>query len=1176
MTTSISDSQATEPELTLAFGLTFDDLQTPGGLSRLDQAYVNWLADTDAPLHSQLTLARADGAPSERLAESELLIAVAASLDGFVAQLFQIEPAVSELCADQDALGPVLRVKYKFVKRKALLAVEQVQREQVDAPLLASKLAALGADPFDEPAFSQRILTWTDETRSKDAAIKAQAKEALAFARDYAAWAAGTDAGRLTHRRSVLFDHPRQIDPLNKIEHLEQATLGSTAAKVIRIKVEAQHQRDGFRLTDPGADLAGGLDQSKYCLLCHKSGKDSCSKGLPDDAPSMPFKKSPLGDELAGCPLEERISEFHQLKLEGSPIGALAMITLDNPMVAATGHRICNDCIKSCIFQQQTPVDTPKAETRVLRDVLELPWGFEIYSLLTRWNPLNLTRWIPAVPGDHKVLIVGAGPAGFTLAHYLLNAGHQVTLVDGLKIEPSSPLSGPVHRVASLEEPLDERIGGGFGGVAEYGITVRWNKNYLTLIRAMLERRNGFALHGGVRFGGTLSTEQAFALGFDHIALCTGAGRPTLLNIPGGLAPGVRAASDFLMSLQLTGASRRDSLANLQVRLPAVVVGGGLTAMDTATETLAYYLEQIEKFLARHEAMVTDSDEATVRAQWTKTESTVADEFIAHAMAVRAERAAAMAENRPPRLIKLLNDWGGVTLAYRKRLIDSPAYRLNPEEVANALGEGISVLEGAEPIEVKRDEFGHCEALLLRSKRMDDSDQWISGDTMTLPARTVFVAAGTHPNAVLAQEETHLYSLSGDFFAAVDTAGNATSASAPAKAAEVAFFAHLTRDGRAVSFLGDAHPAFAGNVVKAMSSAKKAAPVISAKLAETPAASSSQPDQWQSDLTARLTARVVRVERLAPGIVEVVVHAPAAAAAFRPGQFYRLQNFERSARTVSIFGQTTRLSMEGLAMTGAWTNATTGELGMVVLEMGGSSDLCAYLEPDEPVVLMGPTGEPTEIVSAQNVVLIGGGLGNAVLFSIGAALKAAGCRVLYVAGYKCNADRFRPEDLEAAADQIIWCSDQAPGFSPRRAGDQCFTGNVVQAIDRLLEPGESTRNLPFALRDTDRVITIGSDRMMAAVAQACRTQWATTLRPDVTLIASINSPMQCMMKAICAQCVQRHVDPQTGASRLVFSCANQDQPMNQVDFECLADRLSQNSLQEKQTKQWLGACLAPR
>ena len=44
----------------------------------------------------------------------------------------------------------------------------------------------------------------------------------------------------------------------------------------------------------------------------------------------------------------------------------------------------------------------------------------------------------------------------------------------------------------------------GFGGVAEYGITVRWDKNFLKMIRLLLERRERFALYGGVRFGGTL------------------------------------------------------------------------------------------------------------------------------------------------------------------------------------------------------------------------------------------------------------------------------------------------------------------------------------------------------------------------------------------------------------------------------------------------------------------------------------------------------------------------------------------------------------------------------------------------------------------------------------------------------------------------------------------------
>jgi len=107
----------------------------------------------------------------------------------------------------------------------------------------------------------------------------------------------------------------------------------------------------------------------------------------------------------------------------------------------------------------------------------------------------------------------------------------------------------------------------GFGGVAEYGITVRWDKNYLKMVRLLLERRRQFSMFGGVRFGGTVTVEGAFAMGFDHIALCAGAGKPTVLDLPNGLARGVRAASDFLMALQLTGAAKKDSIANLQIRL---------------------------------------------------------------------------------------------------------------------------------------------------------------------------------------------------------------------------------------------------------------------------------------------------------------------------------------------------------------------------------------------------------------------------------------------------------------------------------------------------------------------------------------------------------------------------------------------------------------------------------
>ena len=82
--------------------------------------------------------------------------------------------------------------------------------------------------------------------------------------------------------------------------------------------------------------------------------------------------------------------------------------------------------------------------------------------------------------------------------------------------------------------------------------------------------------------------------------------------------------------------------------------------------------------------------------------------------------------------------------------------------------------------------------------------------------------------------------------------------------------------------------------------------------------------------------------------------------------------------------------MEGLALTGASVDHEKGLLSTIVLEMGGSSDLCALLKPGEPVILMGPTGTPTETPAQETVLLVGGGLGNAVLFSIGQKLRAQG------------------------------------------------------------------------------------------------------------------------------------------------------------------------------------------
>ncbi len=279
-----------------------------------------------------------------------------------------------------------------------------------------------------------------------------------------------------------------------------------------------------------------------------------------------------------------------------------------------------------------------------------------------------------------------------------------------------------------------------------------------------------------------MRAEDAFELGFDHIAMAAGAGRPTVLELPNGLARGVRTASDFLMALQLTGAAKTDSVANLQIRLPVVVIGGGLTAIDTATESAAYYPLQVEKFLARYETLAAERSSTAVRKGWSEEENAIADEFLAHARALRAERAAAKKEGRPARIAELLQSWGGVTIAYRKRLIDSPSYTLNHEEVEKALEEGIRFAEGLSPLAVEVDRYGHASGLKVAVRMPDANNELQPAAERVLPARTILVAAGTQPNTVASREDPAHFPLDGRYFQAVDEGGKPGEAAAQRQA----------------------------------------------------------------------------------------------------------------------------------------------------------------------------------------------------------------------------------------------------------------------------------------------------------------------------------------------------------------------------------------------------------
>lgn len=1228
-------------------GFAFSDLSGAPGLERL---YARFLLELKAASPGLAT--RYDAYRSAMLGgdargglsapqESDLLIEVAAFTSRFVGRLFRLEKELERLSRHLTNELALFDFKREFVTRRVFKKGATDRPTAAELPALDARMALLlklgfGADlppvpdghlphgPDHERALAEAVRTLLNVERhfgghkhSDDLAARwATLRQALVSTTEARAAFGSTLVGdELAQVRGLLALAERwtfarasftrtfhgwstisQPKPLVFDKLVATHLPDPSRPEVLEGPPDELRRRDGFALTDRRFDLRAVMSEVDYCVICHEREKDSCSRGFKERDPAAAggtYKKNALGIPLTGCPLEEHISELHVLKGRGDSLGALAMVMLDNPMCPGTGHRICNDCMKACIFQKQEPVNIPQIETSVLTDVLALPYGFELYGLLTRFNPLNVKRPFAAPANGKNVLVVGLGPAGYTLSHFLLNEGFTIAGVDGLKIEHfpdeltgrgGKPLE-PIRDWKAFASELDVRVLEGFGGVSEYGITVRWDKSFLTLIHLTLARREGFRAYGGVRFGGTLTVEDAWALGVDHIALAAGAGKPTIVPMKNNLPRGMRAASDFLMALQLTGAFKKDSLANLQVRLPAVVIGGGLTAVDTATELLAYYPVQVEKVLARHELLAAASGEAAVFAPLNAEEAGIYREFLEHGRAVRAERQRAATANEAPDFVKLVRAWGGVSLCYRRGLTEAPAYRLNHEEVVKALEEGIRIIERLNPVEALTDEHGAVRALTVERMGLVDGKLKGTGTFDELPARTVCFAAGTRPNVTVERERPGHFVLDDDGFfrshVVDDESGRLRAVESHEDLGrDVGSFTSYEREGRFITFYGDNHPTYAGNVVKAMASAKDGFPQVvklfRRELAEL--TREGQPDRdaaraaFFTRLDERLLATVVAVNRLTPTIVEVVVKAPFAASHFEPGQFYRLQNFERTAPVVDGV----RLTMEGLALTGAWVDKDKGLLGTIVLEMGASSRMCAMLRPGERVVVMGPTGAPTEIPHGkrETVLLAGGGLGNAVLFSIGQALKAAGCRVLYFAGFRKADDVYKLDELERAADQVVWAVDALPALTPRRPDDRAFVGNIVQAMVAYAEGRLETT--AFSFRDVDRIIAIGSDRMMKAVKDARHGVLKPFLKPEHCAIGSINSPMQCMMKEICAQCLQRHTDPRTGKESFVFSCFNQDQPLDQVDFTHLDARLRANSVLEKQTDLLLKHLVAKR
>ena len=1154
-------------------GFNFPELFTINGLIKLDAAFLTFLKEKDEVLCEQLLSYREKKLlkPKE---VSELIISCGAFLETFIADIFSIEKPVNHLRTITSKENIIFTFKKFYVLRQARRALKKANLIESFSLLDQWVTDQLRKNKLNKADRELAIACWGQRLL--------EAPEANAvFIKKLSLWctAAMTQSeGKKAVKGWVSFHLPKHLNYENLVETVPISEDGIGVER-LEGPSESRRYRDGFTLTDTRMKRREVMAHVHYCIYCHKTNSDFCSKGFPVKKcySNQVLKINPLGETLTGCPLDEKISEMHVLKKNGYAIAALATVMIDNPMCPATGHRICNDCMKSCIYQKQEPVNIPQIETRILTDVLELPWGVEIYDLFTRWNPLRQEQYLPKAYNGKKILIMGMGPAGFTLAHFLLMEGFAVVGTDGLKIEPLPPklISEPIRNYTDLQERLDNRVMAGFGGVAEYGITVRWDKNFLKLIYINLLRRPYFQIFGSIRFGGTLLVEDVWRLGLDHLAIAVGAGFPSELRVPHSLAPGMRQANDFLMALQLTGAAKFSSVANLQVRLPAVVIGGGLTAIDTATEVQAYYITQVEKIIQRYEKLSEYFGEKTLRSRFDEVSLEILDEFLDHGREVGEERRRAKKEDRPVNFVKLIRKWGGVTIVYRRTMQESPAYKRNHEEVIKALEEGIYYAEGLEIKDVKVDASGWVTALTCQCHVIDKKGEkvckvcMVSDKDRILPARSIFVATGTRPNIAYAYEHKNTFSHEGFNYQRFELQDNQLKEVNEEGHCKIEYFGPFTNyevDGHRVSFLGDTHPIFHGSVVKAIASAKKTYPKIVKALEHNHRLdrNDAEYEKFRTQIAALFEMKVIAVRRYSPAIVECQIRAPMAARNFRAGQFYRLQNFEWLS---PLIGDTC-LQTEALAMIGMNQDADPDVVSFMVLERGASSRLIATLKPNQPISIMGPTGCYSKIPQdgQKNIMIIGGSLAASYLRSVGSTLQKVGHHVFYVALMETASELYCREELETISNVILWLTPKGGEIiRSRRAQDRTAQGELISVLRSYAEMMP-----PIPLQTIDHVYVIGSTDLLQQVQKGRNGILQKYFKPEAEFVASVYGPMQCMMKGVCAQCLQWQIDPHTGQrTKAVYACSWQHQPMELVDIKNIEERLSQNRIQEILSDLWL-------
>ena len=252
---------------------------------------------------------------------------------------------------------------------------------------------------------------------------------------------------------------------------------------------------------------------------------------------------------VKGCPVNINIPEFIKALKEDN-LEAAGDIIRETSMLPSVCGRVCpqeRQCEGNCILGIKGEAVAIGALERYVGDN-------------------SSAKNVEIVPTGKKVAIVGSGCAGITAASDLRKAGHEVTIFEAL------------HE---------------FGGVLRYGIPP------FRLPRTVLDREIKNLKDMGVKFeknvivGKSITLKQLKEDGYDAIFICSGAGLPKMMNIPGENLNGVYSANEFLTRVNLMGADGKESVTPLRVGKAVAVIGGGNVAMDAARTAVRVGFEKV-------------------------------------------------------------------------------------------------------------------------------------------------------------------------------------------------------------------------------------------------------------------------------------------------------------------------------------------------------------------------------------------------------------------------------------------------------------------------------------------------------------------------------------------------------------------------------------------------------